>query len=101
AFVIDIQRSAAPGHGAIVDDGALFAGHSLADQSCEGRRFLAVEISLQTVADGFMQQHSGPSRSEDDFHLACRRLTGIELQNRLTGRLFGKKLRILVPEKEI
>jgi len=47
------------------------------------------------VTDGFVQQHSGPSGTEDDFHLACRSFAGIELQNRLprcfAGEVFWRR----------
>src|SRR6202142_135188 len=49
AFVIHIQRASAPWHRAVVDHGALFAGHSFADQAGEGRRFLAIKVCLQSM----------------------------------------------------
>ena len=35
ALVIHIEGTAAPGHGAVIHHGALFAGDTFADESCE------------------------------------------------------------------
>src|SRR5208337_5295297 len=92
---------AAPRHGAIVNHRAFLAGHSFADQPGECRRLLAIEVGFQTVAHGLVQQNSGPSRTEDDFHISSWSFTRVELQNRLARGLFSEVLGSLVAEKEI
>ena len=101
AFVVHVERAAPPGHGAVVDHGALFAGDVLADQSGERRGLLAIEVGFEPVTDGFVQQHAGPARAEDDFHLAGRSFTRVQLQDRLAGGLFGEILGSLFAEKEV
>ena len=102
AFIIDVQRAAAPRHGAVIDHGALFAGHSFADQAGECRRLLAIEVGLQPVTDRLVQQNAGPSRTEHYFHVAGRSFARVELQNCLPRGLFGKELRSLLtrPKKK-
>ena len=101
AFVVDVERSAAPGHGAVVDDRASFAGDALADQAGEGGSFLAIEVGFESVADGFVQQDAGPSGAEDDFHFSGRSFAGVELQNRLARGFLGEEFGILVAEEEV
>src|SRR5260370_5218878 len=101
AFVVYVQRSAAPRHGTVVDHRALFAGHSFADQASECRRLLAIEVGLQPVAHGFVHQNAGPSRTEHDFHVTSRSFARVELQNGLARGLFCKKLGSLVAKKEV
>ena len=101
AFVVHIQRAAAPGHGAVVHHRAFFAGYALADESGEGGSLLAVEVGFQAVADGFVQQHAGPAGAEDDFHLSGRSFAGIELQDRLAGGFFGEVFGSLFAEEEV
>src|SRR5208282_4835823 len=92
ALVIEVQRAAAPGHGAVVDDGASLAGYALADQSGESGSFLTVEIGFESVAYGFVQKNSGPTGAEDDFHFSRGSFAGVELQNRLAGGFTGEKV---------
>ena len=101
AFVIDVERAAAPGHGAVIDDRASFAGYALADQSGEGGSFLAVEVGFEAVTDGFVQKDSGPSGAEDNFHVSGGSFAGVELQNRLARGFFREEFRILVAEEEV
>ena len=101
AFVVDVERSAAPGHGAVVDDRAFFAGDALADEARECGSFLAIEVGFESVADRFVQQDAGPSGAEDDFHFSCGSFAGVELQDCLAGGFFGEKFGILVAEEEV
>ena len=101
AFVVHVERAAAPGHGAVVDDGAFFAGHALADQAGECRSLLAIEIGFESVADGFVQQHAGPAWAENHFHVSGRSFAGVELQDRLPGSFFGEVFRSLLAEEEV
>src|SRR4029077_8445770 len=99
-LVVDVERSAAPRHGAIVDHSAFFTGDTLANQAGERRGLLAIEICLQSMAHGFVQQDAGPSRTKHDFHFSGGRFASVELQNRLSGGFPGKKFWILVTEEE-
>ena len=101
AFVVDVERAATPGHGAVVDHRAFFAGDALADESGERRGLLAIEVGFQPVTYGFVQQHAGPARAEHDFHLAGRGFASIELQNRLASRFFGEIFGSLFAEEEV
>ena len=101
AFVVHVERAAAPGHGAVVDHRAFFAGHALADQAGESGSLLAIEVGFQAVADGFVQQHAGPAGTEHDFHFAGRSFAGVELQDRLARGFFGEVLGSLFAEEEV
>ena len=100
-FIVHIQRSATPRHGAVVDHSALFAGHSFADQSGKGRSLLAIEVRFEPVTDGLVQQNSRPSRPKHNFHVSRRSFARIELQNRLPRGLFRKKFRRLFAKEKI
>src|SRR4029077_3980319 len=52
-FVVHVERSTAPGHGAVVDYGAFFAGYTLADEPGKRRSLLAIEVSLESMTYGF------------------------------------------------
>ena len=105
AFIIHVQGATAPRHRAVVDDGALRAGNSFADQTSECRGLLTIEIGFQAVTHSLMQQNPRPSRTQHDFHVASWGFACIELQNRLARGLFGEELRSLVvfstSEKEV
>ena len=90
AFVIDVERTAAVGDGAVVDHGAERAGHLLANAAGEGGDAFAVEVGLQAVADGFVEQNAGPAGAEDDGHFACRGFDGVELDDGLSGGFAGE-----------
>src|SRR4030088_991708 len=60
-----------------------------------------MEVSLQPVAYGLVEQNAGPSRTEHDFHVSGRSFARVELQNCLACSLFGKKPVCLVAKKEI
>ena len=48
---------------------------------------------FEAVADGFMEEDSGPAGTEDDFHLTGRSGDGAKLQNRSARGLAGQGLR--------
>jgi hypothetical protein len=73
ALVVDVERAAPVGQGAIVEHRHALGGHTLPDATGERGRAFAVEIALQTMAHGLMQQHAGPARTEHHAHLAGRR----------------------------
>ena len=101
AFVIDVERAAAVGHGSVVDDGDLGAGDALADEAGEGGGLLAVEVGFETVTDGFVKQHSGPAGAEDDFHISSGSGDGVELQDRLARGFVGVMLGGFVAFEEV
>ena len=84
AFIIDIERAAPVGQGAVVQYRDAFGRHALADAATEGAGALAVEIAFQAVADGLVQQDAGPARAEHHSHLARWRWPGHQVgQGRL------------------
>src|SRR3546814_5092248 len=66
AFVVDGKRSASVHDAAIVDDRHAGRCHALADPAGEGRRALAVEVALQSVANRFVAQDAGPARARSE-----------------------------------
>ncbi|MCY1352550.1 hypothetical protein D9M69_388560 [compost metagenome] len=89
AFVVDAQRTAAVGQGAVVDDGAQARRHFLANPPAVGRTALAVEIALQAVADRLVEQHAGPAGAHHHRQGAGRRRLRLEVDQRLAQRLAG------------
>ncbi len=87
ALVVDVERAAALGEGAVVDHRARGRGDALADAPGEGGRALAVEIPLQAVAHGLVEQNAGPTRAQHDLHRAGGRVHGLEVDERLAHRL--------------
>ena len=62
AFVVHIERTPSIGHGAVIQHRDALGGHALADACrCKRARALAVEVALQAVANGFVQQHPRPA----------------------------------------
>ena len=64
-------------------------GDALSHQAGEGGRLLAVEIALQAVADGLVEQDARPPRPQHHRHLAGRRRNGLEIDQRLAQGLVG------------
>src|ERR1700693_2672920 len=64
----------------------------LAHQPRERRSAAAVEISLESVADRFVQHHARPARPEHHVHLAGGRRHGFEIGERLPDRLVDRPL---------
>ena len=73
AFIIDRDRAAAIGQGAVIDNRDAGRGDPLAYQPCECRGFLAVKIAFEPVTNGFVQQDARPARAQHDIHHAGRR----------------------------
>src|ERR1700677_2616303 len=61
ALVVDVQRAAPAIERTIVHDRDLIRGDLLTDAVAEGRGAFAVEIALESMADGFVQQDAGPA----------------------------------------
>ena len=60
---------------------------ALADAAGEGARALAIEVALEAVADGFVQQDARPARTEHDRHHAGRRRPRFQIDQRLVDGL--------------
>ena len=82
ALVVDVERAAPVGDGAVVEHGHALGRDTLADAPGKGARALAVEVAFQPVADGLVQQHAGPARAEHHAHLAGRCGPGLEIGQR-------------------
>src|SRR3546814_18450032 len=57
----------------MVDDRNAGRCQALAYPAGEGRRALAVEVALQSVANRFVEQDAGPARAKQNGHFARRR----------------------------
>src|SRR5207248_6132011 len=68
AFVVDRERAAPPGKRAVVDHRYAGRRDALAQASRERRAAFAVEVALEAVADGLVQQHARPARTEHHGH---------------------------------
>jgi len=89
AFVVHAQRAAAAGQGAVVDDGAQLGGDHLAQAAAVVGAALAVEVALQAMAHGFVQQHAGPARTQHHGQGTRRRRNGFQVHQRLAQGLAG------------
>ena len=85
AFIVDVERSPPGGQRAVIHDRAYVGRDALTDQITERRRLLAIEIRLQTVPNGLVQQNPGPAAPQDHGQNARGRVHGIEIQDRLPG----------------
>ena len=83
SFIVDGERTPAGRQGAVVDHGDAGRGDPLAHQAGKGGRLLAVEVTLEAVADSFVQQDSGPARSQHNRHFAGRSRARVEIDQRL------------------
>jgi hypothetical protein len=68
ALVVHVEGTAPVGQGAVVHHGDAVGGHPLADAAGKGGGALAVEVALQAVADGFVQQDAGPAGAQHHGH---------------------------------
>ena len=100
-FVVHVERSTAPGHGAVVDYGAFFAGYTFADEPGKRRSLLAIEVSLESMTYGFVQKYAGPARAEHHFHFAGWGFAGVELEYGLAGCFLGEIFRSFLSEEEV
>src|SRR5207247_7098190 len=87
ALVVDVQRTTAVRDRPVVDHGHQLGGNLPAHPPRERGSPLAVEVALEPVADGLMEQDAGPARTEHDGHRAGRGIYGAELEDGLARRL--------------
>ena len=92
ALVVDGERAAPVGDGAVVDHGDAGRGDALAHEAGEGALALAVEIALEPVADRLVQQDARPAGAEHHVEGARRRRHGVEVDQRLAQRLVDGEL---------
>ena len=88
-LIVHAQGTAAPGQGAVIDDGAQAGRHALTDTTAVGGAALAVEVALQTMADRLVQQHARPAGAHDHRHATGRGGNRLQIDQRLTQRLAG------------
>src|SRR5471032_1297726 len=98
-FVIDAQRATTTRQGAVIDDGAELGRNHLAHAPAVGRTALAVEVAFQAVADRFVQQHTGPTRTQHHRQRTSRRRNRFQVHQRLTQRFTGVAHGTVVAEK--
>src|SRR5208337_4234687 len=100
ALIVHIQRTTPGGDGSVIDHGAKLGSHALSDAAAEGGNPFAVEIRLEPVPDGLVQQDARPAWSQHHFHFTGRRLAGRELNDGLPRRLAAKILRRMLAAEE-
>src|SRR5262249_9169316 len=65
------------------------------------RSFLATEVGLESVSHCFVQKNARPAGTKDDFHLSCRRVDRLQLNDRLPCGFGAHRLRRKEVLKEI
>src|SRR5262245_31397767 len=94
-LVIHIERTAPAWNGPVIDHRAQLRRYLLPNATAECRDPFAVNITLQAMSNGFMEQDARPAGTEDNVHGTRRRLDSVEIQNRPARCLTGI-LKILV-----
>jgi hypothetical protein len=79
ALVVDVERAAAVGEGAVVEHRHTLGRHALADAPRKRAGAFAVEVALQAMAHGFVQQNAGPARTQDHRHFTGRRRARVQV----------------------
>jgi len=82
SLVVDVERATPLGDRAVVDHGDAGSRDSLADAAGEGRGLLAVEVALESVAHGLVQQDPRPAGAEHHIHGAGGAGHGVEIEGR-------------------
>src|SRR2546430_2657266 len=101
ALVHDGERTGAVRARPVVDPRHEVGVALLAHPSRERRGSLAVEVALEAVADGLVEQDARPARPEHDGHRAGRSVPGAELEDGLARRLPREPAPALVLEEEV
>ena len=92
AFVVDVDRPARLEERRVVDHAAQLARDDVADLAGVVARAAAVEVRLEPVTHGFVEEDPAVARREHDLHRPRRRLLRVEHPDRLLGRV----LRVLL-----
>ena len=85
-LIIHRQRTTTANKGGIIYNGAEGRSHLLPNQPAIVGAALAVEVTLQTVANCFMQQHTTPARRHHHRHAASRRRDRLKVDQCLAYR---------------
>src|SRR6185437_14245561 len=93
ALVVDVQGAAALRQGAVIDDRALRGRDALADAVGECGSALAIEITLQAMADRLVQQDARPAWPEHDGHGPRGRRHGLQIDQGLPRGLARERKR--------
>ena len=93
ALIVDVERTPAPVQRTVVDDRDLLGRHLLPDPVRKGRRPLAIEVTLEPMADGLVEQDARPARTQYHRHRPRRRSDRIQIHERLTHRLTEPSVR--------
>ena len=101
AFVVESDRAAAVWQGAVIEDGHAFCGDLLAHQPGKGRSFLAVEVTFQPVADGFVQKNARPAVAKRDIHDARPCRNSFEVDQRDPQRLVRFGLPVIFSDQTV
>src|SRR5205814_6186718 len=91
-FIVDVERSTPVRNRSIIDNGAKLGCDLLAHKPRKSGSPFAIEIRLESMADGFMQKDSRPSWPEHNFHRTRGRILCAELEYGLT-RALGRQRR--------
>ena len=86
-FVVDGQRTPMVGQRTVVDDRHPRGGDHLPHHTGVERRLFAVEVALQPVTNGLVQQHARPAGAADNSHLTCGRFDSLQVDLGLTDCL--------------
>ena len=85
-FVVEVDRAAVEGDGTVVHHVDVLVAHLLAQQVAEDRRFLTVEVGLESMTDGLVQQDTRTAGSHHNGHFAAFGLDGLEEDGRIVHR---------------
>src|SRR3989442_266157 len=101
AFVVDVEGAPAVRDRPVVDHRYQLGSDLLPHAPGESRSALAVEVALETVPDGLVQENARPARAEHDRHRAGRRVDRAELEHGLARRLRSESAPAAFLEEEI
>ena len=82
AFIVYVEAAAAAVQRAVIQHCYALGRHPLSDAAAKGAAALAVEITLQPVSDGLVDQHTGPSSAQHHVHFTRRRWSRFQIHQR-------------------
>ena len=87
AFIIDVQRTTPICDGAVVNHRTNWRCDAFTHTPGKCGGAFAVEVALESVADGLVQQNTRPTRPQYDRHCSCGRVTGFQVHQGHAHRL--------------